>query len=68
MALPPTLKAFRDKLDTIGFSKRTTYQDSLLAELDKLDGITLKEDMAKASFSETRMTSPGGGGCPCCGR
>jgi hypothetical protein len=68
MALPPTLKAFRDRLDQIGLAKRTVYQDHLLEELNALDGLVLKESVEKSTFSDTRMTSPGGGGCPCCGR
>jgi hypothetical protein len=69
MALPPTLKEFRDQLRTMGTSKRTYYQDKLLEELDKLDGAVIKKVIDEASFaSATRMTSPGGDGCPCCGR
>jgi hypothetical protein len=68
MALPPTLKAFRDRLDSIGFEKRTSYQDSLLKELQKLDSLILQKSIEESTFADTRMTSPGGGGCPCCGR
>lgn len=68
MALPPTLKAFRDRLDAIGIVKRTTYQDSLLKELNKIDGMILQKSIEESTFADTRMTSPGGGTCPCCGR
>ena len=68
MALPPNLKAFRDRLETIGLAKRTTNQDGLLAELKKLDQVTLQKTIEESTFADTRMTSPGGSGCPCCGR
>jgi hypothetical protein len=62
------LKAFRERLEYIGISRRTAYQDSLLAELKKMDQVTLQKSIEESTFADTRMTSPGGNGCPCCGR
>ena len=68
MALPPNLRALRDRLNAIGIANRTTYQDNVLKELNKLDGVLLQKSIEESTFADTRMTSPGGGACPCCGR
>lgn len=69
MALPTTLRAFRDRLDAVGYSARTVYQDKLLEELNRLDGMIMQKSIEESTFaSQTRMTSPDSGSCPCCGR
>lgn len=69
MALTPELQKLKANLETLGVVKRTLAQDRLLAELRAVD-IELRKSMTE-SFSEshaTRMTSPGGGACACCGK
>jgi hypothetical protein len=69
MALTPQLEALKKKLVDIGLAKRTTAQDRLLEELNALDKTLRTETLEEAAFaSVTKMTSPGGGSCSCCGR
>jgi hypothetical protein len=69
MALTPELEALKTKLVDIGLAKRTSAQDRLLAELRAIDKMIRPETLEEAAFaSVTKMTSPGGGSCHCCGR
>jgi hypothetical protein len=69
MALTPELSKLKAKLEELGYAKRTTGQDQMLAELDAIDRTLLRKSLDESTFaSVTRMTSPGDGRCNCCGR
>ena len=69
MALPPELKKLKTQLDELGFAKRTSAQDRLVAELDAIDRTLLQKTLEESTFSSVeKMTSPGGGACSCCGK
>lgn len=69
MALTPELDALKKKLDTIGYAKRTSAQDRMLAELDAINNTLERKTLEESTFaSVTKMTSPGDGPCSCCGR
>jgi hypothetical protein len=64
--LTPYLRQIKERLDAKGYSKRSSGEDALLAELDLLDK---SGEVKKLSEShETRMTSPPAGTCYACGR
>jgi hypothetical protein len=67
MALPPIVAELKEKLEKTGYAKRTSHQDKLLEELEKLDGITLQKGIEESANFSTRMTGTGST-CPCCGR
>jgi hypothetical protein len=69
MALTPELKALRTKLERTPAYLQTTDQRQLLDELVALDSVVAQKSIEESTFSsQTRMTSPGGDACPCCGR
>lgn len=69
MALTPELSKLKSKLEELGIAKRTSGQDRLLAELKAFDDSIGLEDLRESTFaSVTKMTSPGGGPCSCCGK
>lgn len=64
--LPPYLKQIKDRLEAKGYSRRSSTEDALLAELQMLDK---SPEVKKLSESyETRLTSPPAGTCYACGR
>ena len=69
MALTPELDKLKDKLVTLGFKARTSGQDRMLAELEAIDRTVLRKSLDESVFaSVTKMTSPGGDACACCGK
>ncbi len=69
MALTPELSKLKSQLEELGMAKRTSGQDRMLAELQAFDRSTGPEELRESTFaSVTKMTSPGGGSCSCCGR
>ena len=78
--LPPYLKTLHDNLVSLGFSARSTDQDKILAELQKIDaaldetlgsdGLTaLEASRTKAAFSKgLDYMGPAPGKCPYCNR
>lgn len=69
MALPPEMQALKQKLNAISDRQRTESQNKLLLELEFVDRHLLQKSITESIHaSETRMTSPGGGSCACCGR
>lgn len=69
MSLTPELENLRSKLVTLGIAKRTLAQDRLLAELEAINRVDLRKSLGESTFaSVTRMTSPGGDACSCCGK
>ena len=69
MALTPQLSKLKSKLEGLGYAKRTTGQDQLLAELEAIDSTLLRKTLEESTFaSVTKMTSPGDGPCSCCGK
>lgn len=69
MALTPELTKLKSQLETLGHAKRTSGQDRMLTELEAIDGTLLRKNLEESTFaSVTKMTSPGGGPCACCGK
>lgn len=69
MALTPELEKLKNSLEATGYAKRTLVQDRLLSELEAIDRLVLRQSIEKSSFAQaTKMTSPGGDTCSCCGR
>jgi hypothetical protein len=69
MALTPELDALKKRLVDTGYAKRTHEQDRLLAELEAIDEVVLLKSLNESVHASVmKMTSPGTGGCPCCGR
>lgn len=71
--LPPRLAELKAALIAKGYNARRKGEDELLAELEAIDKqFESSQEMRKiandAAFTETRMTSPPAGQCPCCGR
>jgi hypothetical protein len=69
MALPRYLEILKIRLEALPSSRRTTEQNGLLEELKAIDQGDIRKAIVESSHTAvTRMTSPGNGGCPCCGR
>ena len=67
--LPPMLTEIKNKLVSKGYSNRSTREDNLLAELERLDLLINEESRVRKSIlSEAQITSGPGDKCSCCGR
>jgi hypothetical protein len=72
--LPLHLAGIKRRLEEIGYTKRTTKQDEMLAELEKIDKLLESDSVINESRTvlgkafETRMTGPTLDTCPSCGR
>jgi hypothetical protein len=68
--LPPMLAEIKEKLDAKGYSQRSSREDALLAELNKLDALFEQDGTARksANFQESRIVGGPSGTCSCCGK